>query len=721
MVNNINYEKFLKKHDMLFKTMPKAWYEAPFIGNGSTGVVAYFDEDNDFYLNLGDTDIYDNRTGKEQGHNDLFLTPRLPLGGFKFKSKNGFSLCDLRLSLYNGEFFGEIGNGNKNTEVKVFTAESEKAFFFEFSDDENFSVEYMPAAAISPRQYKMVMNNDSRACPCYEEPKKPHTETQNGITAHIQPKFNGGEYRVLYKVFSDGEKKTLVCLVENDEAGEKSETGFEKLVSLYENREKYYKEHLSFWHGFYKKSFVSFDDDVLESFYWIQLYKCAAATRSGCHVYDTTGPWMEKSTSWPGGWWNLNVQLHYSLLYPSNHTEIGESLIETLQNGIEELRENVPEEYRNGKFCTMGRNTTRSMHSPAQAPGTTDDMTKFELGNLVWALHNCYVHLESMCDEKRIKEFLFPLLKNSVEYMCIFLFEGEDGKYHLLPTVSPEYLKYGYDCSYNLSLIEWGLFTLLRLNEKYKMKDGNDVVWQYTLEKLAPLPVNGDEGIMIAADVPYSESHRHYSHLLGFYPLHRLDERDEKTRTLIENSVSFWQSKPEGLQGYSQSGASSMYAYLGNGNKAYKHLLNLFDGFIQKNTMYYEDGGPVLETPPAAARSILDMMFISTNDEIRIFTGTPDKWQNVSYCNLLAENGCKVSAKRVNGKLTFLEIEAKTDCVFGLHADVDGLCKICGEAENQNGFNRVTLKSGEKIIFKADDENGEMTEMSGCNCNCFGV
>lgn len=64
----------------------------------------------------------------------------------------------------------------------------------------------------------------------------------------------------------------------------------------------------------YRKSFVSFPDQRLQSFHWIQLYKVASSSRAGGPVMATSGPWLE-STPWPAVWWNLNVQLEYSIIH----------------------------------------------------------------------------------------------------------------------------------------------------------------------------------------------------------------------------------------------------------------------------------------------------------------------------------------------------------------------------------------------------------------------
>lgn len=55
------------------------------------------------------------------------------------------------------------------------------------------------------------------------------------------------------------------------------------------------------------------------------------------------------------------------------------------------------------------------------------------------------------------------------------------------------------------------------MDNKKGGKDELHTQWQDILQNLIPFPAN-ESGYMIAQDVPYSESHRHYSHLLMIYP-----------------------------------------------------------------------------------------------------------------------------------------------------------------------------------------------------------
>ena len=105
-------------------------------------------------------------------------------------------------------------------------------------------------------------------------------------------------------------------------AGEKATTIVINRVE--EETEILKKNHADWWHNYYPKSFVSVPDAQFEGFYWAQMYKLACATRQDRQVIDLLGPWF-RNTGWPRIWWNLNIQMAYSPVYPANRLELGES------------------------------------------------------------------------------------------------------------------------------------------------------------------------------------------------------------------------------------------------------------------------------------------------------------------------------------------------------------------------------------------------------------
>ena len=85
---------------------------------------------------------------------------------------------------------------------------------------------------------------------------------------------------------------------------------------------------------------------------------------------------------------------------------------------------------------------------------------KAQVGLLPWACHNLWLIYRHKMDDDILRNKLFPLLKESINYYLHFLKEGDDGKLHLPATYSPEYDTVE-DCNFDLALLRWGCQTLL--------------------------------------------------------------------------------------------------------------------------------------------------------------------------------------------------------------------------------------------------------------------
>src|SRR5207248_1186122 len=112
-----------------------------------------------------------------------------------------------------------------------------------------------------------------------------------------------------------------------------------------ETLNKLVTSHRAWWHAYFPQSFLSIPDTRMESFYWIQMYKLASATRADRPAIDLMGPWFRR-TPWPHIWWNLNIQLTYWPVYAANRLELGESLTRLIDADRTNFIRNVPAEWR---------------------------------------------------------------------------------------------------------------------------------------------------------------------------------------------------------------------------------------------------------------------------------------------------------------------------------------------------------------------------------------
>jgi hypothetical protein len=295
--------------------------------------------------------------------------------------------------------------------------------------------------------------------------------------------------------------------------------------------------------------------------------------------------------------------------------------------------------------------------------------------------------------------------------------EGEDGKIHLPYTRSPEYGA-GEDCNFNLALFRWGCSTLVKIAERYQIDDPLLPKWKDVVERLVEYPTN-ENGYMVAKDYPFDKSHRHYSHLMMIYPLIEVNWDQPENRDLIKKSVEHWINYPgTGNAGYSFSGVAAMYALMENGEEAAKYLdifmrmQELFPkspGKIWCTTMYTETSRiqPVTETPLSLCDSMQLMLLQSWGDTIRVFSGVPESWKNVSFDGLLAKGGFEISATRKDGKTQFARVKSKAGepCILKLDFNPErvGGIKKSAVIRLPDGRYSVAMKAGEEAILYAKD------------------
>jgi len=251
------------------------------------------------------------------------------------------------------------------------------------------------------------------------------------------------------------------------------------------------------------------------------------------------------------------------------------------------------------------------------------------------------------------------LLRGSINLYLRLLKKGDDGKLHLPVQHSPEYGD-AADNNYNLALLRWGCQTLIDLNQRYRLNDPLVPRWQETLASLTPYPVD-ENGLRIGADVAFTKSHRHWSHMLMVHPLHIMDANDPANRDLLYKSIHHWLTVDgsRGVYGWSRAAAASLYAALGDGDNAiasiHQHMAD--KRFVRPNTMYIE-GSPVIECSIVLARSLQDMLLQSHNNIIRVFPAVPAAWTNAAFHNFLAEGAFLVSAERKNGRTQWVRVKS---------------------------------------------------------------
>jgi alpha-L-fucosidase 2 len=690
----LNWSSFLSRNDLVYDTLTTRWEEGLFTGNGMLGAMLYMKDSNSLRLEIGRTDVVDHRG---DSLSPLYAKARLPIGHFVLKPVGRILKNTARLDLWNAEARGTIVTGKGAIRWRMATLSQTNLIIFETTTtgkEQDFQWQFVPEASISSRtRFSADVPKGYTVNPAY------HFSKTSGIDNCRQAMLAGGDYCTVWKIKANGKKKVIYLSVAYDSSAS-SVDGAVRLVNnnVQKNIASLFAGHRRWWHQYYPESFVSLPDARMESFYWIQQYKIASATRQHSLPMDLMGPWF-RYTPWPAYWLNLNIQLSYSPLYTANRMELAESLLKMIDEGKENLKRNVPELYRHNAMA-VGRSSGYDLYKPVkvyQQFDSTATPSDLELGNLTWMLYYYWQHYRYTMDE-RLAQKLFPLLKQSINYYLDVMYKEADGKWHLPYTYSPEYPGgVTRDCNYDLSLLRWGCQTLLKLNPV----DSLAATWKDVLTNLVDYPVD-ENGLRIGRDVAFNQSHRHYSHLLMIYPLYLINWDQPQNRSLIEKSLQHWHSFKGALQGYSFSGGAAIYAMMGEGEKAVAYLNQLFDRYVKPNTMYLETG-PVIETPLAAAASIQDLLLQSWEGKIRIFPAVPKDWKDVTFENLRAEGAFLISAVRKDGETKWIKIKSLAGEPCIIHPGMAGVIKTKGAnvalQAVENGNYVVQLKKDEELIL----------------------
>lgn len=673
----IHWEKFMQRNDMVFDTLTTKWEEGAFMGNGLLGAMIYMKDSSTLRLDIGRTDVTDHRSGNI---NELFGQCRLPIGYFLLKPLGRIIRNSARVDLWNAEIRGNITTTKGIIVWRALSFSESNVISFETQcsgDEQNFTWQWVPEVSVSPRLLfpKMVAPAGYAANPQGSLLK---TTDKPVINYYHQPMLAGGGYTTAWLSSGKAAKRSYLISVGYAQQGSLSNKEALKNIryAFGQNKTDRLYAHRNWWHRYYKQSFISMPDRILQSFYWIQLYKLASASRKGKPLIDLMGPWMN-ATPWPAYWWNLNIELTYSPLYTSNHLDIASGLPAAIDRNKENLINNTPIQFRHNALA-LGRAGGAGMNAVISVTCDSTDKAKspgeLELGNATWMLYYYWQQYRYSMN-KSILIRLFPLLKRSINYYLDILQSQPDGYYHLPYTASPEYPGgITRDCNYDLSLLRWGCQTLLKADILLGTTDTLQQKWRDVLQRITPYPTDRN-GLMIGRDVPFSTSHRHFSHMLMIYPLHLMNWDQPENRELIEKSLTHWHSMPAAMQGYSFTGGASIYATMGEGNKARDYLHTLISQFVKPNTMYLESG-PVIETPLAATASIQEMFLQSWGDVIKVFPAVPNDWANASFKDLRSEGAFLISAVRKNRQTQWVRIKATANGLCAIKPGLKGLVKI---------------------------------------------
>lgn len=473
------------------------------------------------------------------------------------------------------------------------------------------------------------------------------------------------------------------------------------------------------WMTFERTSQVTVPDDSIQAHYDLAKYFYGAASRPGAPPMPLQGVWTADEGGlppWKGDYHNdLNTQMTY-LAYPTAGLfEAGKSWLDF-----------------NVKLLPRYRRFAREFHgvNGAVVPGVMAldgtplggwGMYSLSPTNGAWVAQSFYLHWRYTLDEAFLRDTAYPWCAEIGTALVSILKPDAGGKLKLPLSSSPEIHDNSArawlapNSNYDLALMRW-LYAALAEMAEAAHEDAEATTWRATLAKLDSVDLDESGSLTFARGEPYAESHRHFSHAVAIHPLGLFSiEGDENERRIVNATLDRILSEGTSAWcGYSFSWMSCMLARAGRAEDALAYLEKYVQGFILRNGFHCngDQSGTglssftyrpfTLEGNFLGMQAVHEMLLQSWGGLVRVFPAVSQKWRDVSFENLRAEGGYRVTAERKDGRTVRVGVAAERSGKLRIQDPFDRGCSVgwrgAQDVRSKDGIYEMTILKGDSVL-----------------------
>ncbi|MEK7403963.1 MAG: hypothetical protein AAB225_02550, partial [Acidobacteriota bacterium] len=246
------------------------------------------------------------------------------------------------------------------------------------------------------------------------------------------------------------------------------------------------------WRGFWAKSAVEFSDQELERIWYHNQYFLACCLREGKVAPGLFGNWTSGriGTAWHGDYhMNYNTQQVFWGVFSSNHADQHLPYVELCENLLP-----LSESYAREKFGLPGAFFPHTAYPvPSQTIPYPVPPWGYEICETPWTVQSLWWHYLYTLDQDYLRR-VYPMLRAAARFLAAYVSKGADGKYHIIPTVSPENwgatvdFRLNKDCIIDLALTEFALKAAAEAAKVLGVDDGERAKWAELGSNMAPYP-----------------------------------------------------------------------------------------------------------------------------------------------------------------------------------------------------------------------------------------
>ncbi len=246
------------------------------------------------------------------------------------------------------------------------------------------------------------------------------------------------------------------------------------------------------WGTFWSASAVELADRELEEIWYRNQYFLACCLKPGKVAPGLFGNWSSGKigTAWHGDYhMNYNTQQVWWGVFSSNHVEQHEPYTRLVESLMPMAEWNARVQFgMPGAYFPHSAFPVPSEVNPYPAPPWG-----YEICETPWTVQSLWWQYKYTLDKDYLGR-VYPMLKGAADFLVAFLKKGEDGKYHVIPTVSPENwgatvdFRLNRDCIIDLALTEFLLDAMQEASTVLGRDAGLRERWKEVRANLAPYP-----------------------------------------------------------------------------------------------------------------------------------------------------------------------------------------------------------------------------------------
>lgn len=554
--------------------------------------------------------------------------------------------------------------------------------------------------------YKWLLSeHSSLAEHGFEAPEKFAAENIAGFTQKMP---DDPSFTMAYRKFDDG---TFTLIFRRDFSGTPETLQCNDFNTIRESSEKFFADYWS------TVPEIKYPVKELEELYYHGLFKYGIMTNpAGCPA-GLQGPWIEddRLPPWQGDYhFNINVQMcHLPGLKAGRFANL-KNFFDMVLSWKDKLRYNAK--------CFVG------IDDGYMLPHAVNDravcMGGFWTGCIdhacaAWVAGMMFDYCEYSCDMDYLKNEVYDFMLGVLRVYRAMMDHDADGKLCLPLTISPEYRgssidAWGRNASFQLAATHQLAANILRAGKLLGIPADPmslEIRKNLPLYSITENQLSRDTGeppkkvIALWEGLALEESHRHHSHLAGICPFEVIDPFAPENEELVTASIEQWTVLGMGLwTGWCVPWASQIFSRCGNGDasalmlKIWKDCFtnygggSLHDGRYKGVTYFSQIRGEVMQMDGGmgAVTAIQDQFMHVFDGQIRVFYGVPPRLNDVSFKDMFAPGGLKVSGSITRKGGTTVSVYAPRDTDLRL------------KVRNSEEFSG-RIKAGETITLHLND------------------